>query len=36
MIRVGGLLLPFLDETGRAHLRLQEYYEGFLLAVEKK
>lgn len=34
MIRVG-LLLPFLDETGRAHLRLQEYYEGFLLAVEK-
>lgn len=30
-----GLLLPFLDETGRGHLRLQEYYEGFLLAVEK-
>lgn len=28
-----GLLLPFLDETGRGHLRLQEYYEGFLLAV---
>lgn len=30
-----GLLLPFLDETGRGHLRLQEFYEGFLLAVEK-
>lgn len=30
-----GLLLPFLDEAGRGHLRLQEYYEGFLLAVEK-
>lgn len=30
-----GLLLPFLDETGRAHLRLQEYYEGFLLAVNE-
>ena len=30
-----GLLLPFLDETGRGHLRLQEYYEGFLLAVEE-
>lgn len=30
-----GLLLPFLDETGRAHLRLQEYYEGFLLAVDE-
>ncbi len=30
-----GLLLPFLDETGGAHLRLQEYYEGFLLAVEE-
>ncbi|MDD2299897.1 MAG: LysM peptidoglycan-binding domain-containing protein [Fermentimonas sp.] len=29
-----GLLLPFLDESGGAHLRLQEYYEGFLLAVE--
>lgn len=29
-----GLLLPFLDETGRGHIRLQEYYEGFLLAVE--
>ncbi len=29
-----GLLLPFLDETGRGHLRLQEYYEGFMLAVE--
>ena len=30
-----GLLLPFLDETGRGHLRLQEYYEGFLMAVEE-
>ena len=30
-----GLLLPLLDETGGAHLRLQEYYEGFLLAVEE-
>ncbi|MBK5196287.1 MAG: LysM peptidoglycan-binding domain-containing protein, partial [Proteiniphilum sp.] len=30
-----GLLLPFLDEAGRGHLRLQEYYEGFLLAVEE-
>jgi|AGTN01.2.fsa_nt_gi ABC-type branched-chain amino acid transport systems, periplasmic component len=29
------LLLPFLDETGRGNLRLQEYYEGFLLAVEE-
>ncbi|MGI6074429.1 MAG: LysM peptidoglycan-binding domain-containing protein [Fermentimonas sp.] len=28
-----GLLLPFLDETGGANLRLQEYYEGFALAV---
>lgn len=30
-----GLLLPFLDETGGTHLRLQEYYEGFLLAVNE-
>ena len=30
-----GLLLPFLDQTSRGHLRLQEYYEGFLLAVEE-
>ena len=30
-----GLLLPLLDESGGAHLRLQEYYEGFLLAVEE-
>ncbi|NLX65960.1 MAG: LysM peptidoglycan-binding domain-containing protein [Bacteroidales bacterium] len=30
-----GLLLPFLDESRGSHLRLQEYYEGFLLAVEK-
>ncbi|MDD2911118.1 MAG: LysM peptidoglycan-binding domain-containing protein, partial [Petrimonas sp.] len=34
VIRVG-LLLPFLDKSGGQHLRLQEYYEGFLLAVEK-
>lgn len=34
MMKVG-LLLPFLDETRGAHMRLQEYYEGFLLAVEK-
>src|SRR5690554_3949128 len=30
-----GLLLPFLDEAGGAHICLQEYYEGFLLAVEE-
>lgn len=30
-----GLLLPFLDETGRGHLRLQEFYEGFAMAVDK-
>ena len=30
-----GLLLPLLDEAGGGHLRLQEYYEGFLLAVEE-
>ena len=30
-----GLLLPFLDEASRAHLRLQEYYEGFLIAVNE-
>lgn len=34
VIRVG-LLLPFLDKTDDQHLRLQEYYEGFLLAVNK-
>ena len=34
VIRVG-LLLPFLDETNNGHLRLQEYYEGMLLAVMK-
>jgi len=34
MMKVG-LLLPFLDQTSRAHLRLQEYYEGFLLAVNE-
>lgn len=30
-----GLLLPFLDKTDGQHLRLQEYYEGFMLAVKK-
>ncbi|MCW1736180.1 PBP1 and LysM peptidoglycan-binding domain-containing protein [Anaerorudis cellulosivorans] len=30
-----GLLMPFLDETDKMHLRLQEYYEGLLLAVDK-
>lgn len=30
-----GLLLPFLDKTSDQHLRFQEYYEGFLLAVKK-
>ncbi len=30
-----GLLLPFLDKSQEQHLRLQEYYEGFLLAVNK-
>lgn len=34
VIRVG-LLLPFLDSSDGQHLRLQEYYEGFLLAVNK-
>lgn len=34
VIRVG-LLLPFLDKTDGQHFRLQEYYEGFLLAVDK-
>lgn len=34
MMRVG-LLLPLLDETSRAHLRLQEYYEGVLIAVNE-
>ncbi len=34
MINVA-LLLPLLDETGNGHLRLQEYYEGFLLAVKE-
>ncbi|MDR0333627.1 MAG: LysM peptidoglycan-binding domain-containing protein [Dysgonamonadaceae bacterium] len=33
-IRVG-LLLPFNDETGGGHHRMQEYYEGFMLAVER-
>lgn len=30
-----GLLLPFKDETNNQHLRLQEYYEGLMMAVEK-
>ena len=30
-----GLLLPFLDKGQEQHLRLQEYYEGFLLAVNR-
>ena len=34
VIRVG-LLLPFLDKTDNQHYRLQEYYEGFAMAVEK-
>lgn len=29
------LLLPFLDKTDNQHLRVQEYYEGFALAVKK-
>ena len=33
-IRVG-LLLSFNDERNDGHLRLQEYYEGFLLAVNR-
>ena len=34
MIQVG-LLMPFLDKTNGQNTRIQEYYEGFLLAVEK-
>ena len=34
VIRVG-LLLPFLDKTDNQHYRVQEYYEGFMLAVNK-
>ena len=34
VIRVG-LLLPFNDETGGGHHRMQEYYEGFMLAVHR-
>lgn len=34
MIQVG-LLMPFLDKTNAQNTRIQEYYEGFLLAVEK-
>ena len=29
------LLFPFLDEKGNGHWRLQEYYEGFLLALQE-
>ena len=34
MIQVG-LLMPFLEKNNGQDLRIQEYYEGFLLAVEK-
>ena len=30
-----GLLMPFLEKSDGHNLRIQEYYEGFLLAVEK-
>lgn len=30
-----GLLMPFLEENNGQNVRIQEYYEGFLLAVEK-
>ncbi len=30
-----GLLMPFLDKDNGQNLRIQEYYEGFLLAVDK-
>ncbi len=30
-----GLLLPFLEKGDNQHLRLQEYYEGFLIAVDR-
>ncbi len=30
-----GLLLPFLEKSDNQHLRLQEYYEGFLIAVDR-
>ena len=30
-----GLLMPFLDKTNNQNLRIQEFYEGFLLAVQK-
>lgn len=30
-----GLLMPFLEKEDYKNIRLQEYYEGFLLAVEK-
>ncbi|NLZ94756.1 MAG: LysM peptidoglycan-binding domain-containing protein [Bacteroidales bacterium] len=30
-----GLLMPFLEENSAQKSRIQEYYEGFLLAVEK-
>ncbi len=30
-----GLLMPFLEKNDAQKIRIQEYYEGFLLAVEK-
>lgn len=30
-----GLLMPFLEDNNGHKMRIQEYYEGFLLAVEK-
>lgn len=30
-----GLLLPFTDKTDNQHLRIQEYYEGLMLAIKK-
>lgn len=30
-----GLLMPFLEKNSGQQIRIQEYYEGFLLAVEK-
>ena len=34
VIRVG-MLLPFNDESNNFHYRMQEYYEGFVLALEQ-
>ena len=30
-----GLLMPFIEKNNGQNIRIQEYYEGFLLAVEK-